>query len=1326
MLREVGLPSDMDNSHMLSIIEQKMCVDDRKVWSRDLEKTKHPAMLLSLMTWMTAEMKSRMRATAPIRTSNTYHSVHHVATGNKDETNGIRNKCWICKTQTHWTDECQKFLALDPENRLKIAQENHACYSCLKRAGRDHKLSTCSRRKQCTEKEDGKQCSQYHHPLLHKKPENNVRANIASMTEKSGALLPVISASIEGRNGLYKHGNILLDSGAQISLIRLETAENLRLEGKNVSITITKVGGEEEEMTTKVYRVQVTSLENRKTFSIKAIGIPCISEDIVEVKTKDIAEMLSLRKESVYRGKGPVDLLIGIDHARMHTGETRQAGHLVARHSPLGWVIFGATPGDARETNSILYVKYTTPEDLSDFWTTEAMGVAVTPCLCAADRLSQIERKEAQIIESSCQKVGNQWMVSYPWKRDPALLPDNKSQATKKLETTERRLMKNTEHAQAYNKQMVEMSEMEFSRKLSEKELVEYKGPVHYISHHTVFRPESKSTPVRIVFNSSAVFQGHRLNDYWMKGPDLLNDLFGVVLRFRENEVAFIETALRKTADEAKEVFPKAAKVLKENTYMDDICDSVRTEEEERELTKSIDAVLETGGFKVKGWLSNKAKKTNTDLAETKAAAIPQGDGEEKVLGVVWNSQEDVLTYKVKPWSHYSQTLMQLLKRQILSNIARIYDPIGFAAAFLIKAKIGLQELWKCGIDWDDELPMEIQDKWKNLFQEMLSLNGISFIRCLTPPNAVGLPVLCVFSDASEDAFGTWAYARWQLSNGKYDVRFIAAKSRVAPLKRLTIPRLELQGAVLASRLCKTIVEQCRFNFEKTVLFLDSKIVLAWICSEARSFKPFVSVRVGEIQSNTDPAQWRHIPGELNVAYDVSRGIPATSLVERWKHGPKFPCLPEEEWPQDSSNVDQSEVEGESRKIHTVSVPAKEESPIDCTKFSSWRRLLRVTAYILRLVWNLRANCNKNKAPEENNMKPKEGPLSPEELESAENHWIKESQKSLKDRLMKGKLKNLSPYTDSDGIVRVGGRADNALVSYETKHPALLPREHWISLLITRHVHQCGHTAIATTVAKTRKKFWILKAHDLAKSVKFKCGFCHGMQAKVESQVMADLPECRLAPLTPPFFYTACDYFGPYNVKIGRNKTTKCYGVIFTCLNTRAVHLELAVDYSTMEFIQVLRRFFAVRGCPSLMISDNGSQLVGAERELREMVKGWDTNKLREFSAEKGMQWKFTTPASPHQNGCAEALVKSCKLALKKAIGAQVLTPFEFYTFLLEVANLVNQRPIGRIPNDPDDASYLCPNDIQYRSNVSYHRLARRVSFLSRRVSFLSRRVSFL
>ena len=247
----------------------------------------------------------------------------------------------------------------------------------------------------------------------------------------------------------------------------------------------------------------------------------------------------------------------------------------------------------------------------------------------------------------------------------------------------------------------------------------------------------------------------------------------------------------------------------------------------------------------------------------------------------------------------------------------------------------------------------------------MLTLNDISFERCLTPPDAIGLPVLCVFSDASEDAFGTCAYARWQLSNGEYDVRFIVAKSRVAPLKRLTIPRLKLQGAVLASRLCKTIVEESRFKFDKVALFLDSKIVLAWIRSEARKFKPFVSVRVGEIQSNTSPAQWKYVPGELNVADDVSRGIAAQSLVERWQHGPKFLRLPENEWPQDPSTIHQPEVEEGYRKVHHVCAQTTSEHPIDCLKFSSWRKLVRVTAYTLRLVWNLRARCH-NRTQEKN------------------------------------------------------------------------------------------------------------------------------------------------------------------------------------------------------------------------------------------------------------------------------------------------------------------------------------------------------------------------
>ena len=1338
-LKEVGLPSDMDNSHMLSVIEQKMCVDDRKVWSRDLQKDNKQASLKGLIDWMSMEMKSRMRATAPVRTTgNGGRFVNHL-TGWDPKQDGGRNKCWFCKSATHWPDQCEKIASLKPSNRLNVAKENHVCFSCLKRAGRDHKMSNCNRRRQCSEIEDGKQCTAFHHPLLHQSKKATV--GVALTNENQEAVLPIISANICGPNRMFKRGNVLLDSGAQISLVKQETAENLGLKGKDVSITITKVGGVDENVKTKVYKVPVTSLDTRKTYSVTAVGIPCISDDVIDIKTDKILDTFGLKRSQIHRGKGSLDMLIGIDHAFMHTGETRQSGCLVARNTPLGWVIFGSPPGEVSGAHKVYHVKFAMPVDLADFWTTESMGVQVKSCLCEPDMLSQVEQQEKIKIENSCEKVGNKWLVPYPWKKDPKQLPDNRSQAVKRLEATERRLIKNPELAAAYDKQMTEMNTANYSRKLSEEELNSYEGPVHYVSHHGVLRPEKASTPLRIVFNSSAVYQGHCLNDYWLKGPDLLNSLFGVILRFRENEVAvsgdiskmyhqvlipqrdqqvhrflwrnldttrppdtYVKTvltfgdkpapamaqiALRKTAEEGASENERAAAAIKDNSYIDDICDSVHTVDDARQLTEEIDNILENGGFKIKEWLSNEQLQKNT-------ASQPQNDmqvkqlqqgSEDKVLGVAWNSANDNLSFVTKVQCDNPST-----KRKILSQVAKVYDPIGFATAFLIRAKIGLQELWQMGVDWDDDLPAETKGKWMKFFEELKELNKIFFPRGLFALESIGLPILCVFADASEFAFGACAYVRWEKQDGTFEIRFVAAKSRVAPLKKLTIPRLELQAAVLASRLSKSIQEESRLDFEEIIYFTDSKIVLAWIQSTSRVYKQFVSSRVGEIQTISDPKQWRHIPGESNVADDVSRGIAVEKLKERWQHGPEFLRLPKEDWPQDDSKSerDEKEITKEARKI--VCTVKTSESPVEPKRYSSWRKLIRITAYVLRFVRKL---CNKTKKTDNSNEQLNDtNCLCPQELEEAERYLIKDAQRNLNDRIKKGELKTLSPFTDEKGVIRVGGRVDKATVSYETKHPALLPYDSWISLLITRQSHQSGHNGVATTTAKVRQNYWILRGHDLAKLVKHKCVFCKEMQPKPETQVMSELPELRLSPYTPPFHFSSCDYFGPFKVKIGRNKTTKHYGVIFTCLNTRAVHLELAVDCSTMDFLQVLRRFFAVRGYPKCMISDNGTQLVGAVLELRKWIKGLDAKTLREFSAEKGIEWKFITPGAPHQNGCAEALVKSVKIALKKAIGESLLTPFELYTCLLEVANLVNQRPIGRVPNDPDDGAYICPNDM--------------------------------
>nr|XP_054773990.1 uncharacterized protein LOC129282079 [Lytechinus pictus] len=798
------------------------------------------------------------------------------------------------------------------------------------------------------------------------------------------------------------------------------------------------------------------------------------------------------------------------------------------------------------------------------------------------------------------------------------------------------------------------------------------------------------------------------------KGPDLLNDLLGVLLRFRMNEVGFcgdiskmyhrvsiperdmnvhrylwrdMETdkkpdvyimkvvtfgdkpapamaqlALRMTAEAAEARYPKAAQVLKESVYMDDICDSVRDVGEAEQLTSEIDQVLLEGGFKVKGWTSNEAlrgeskKEGKTKILE---AAL-----EDKVLGIAWDNQQDMFFYKLKDTvssfpNDGKEESSVLTKRKILSRIARIFDPIGFAAPFLVRAKIGMQQLWQRGYDWDELLPPDLQEWWVTFMKEMQDLNDIKYERCLTPPMAVGHPSLCIFADASEVAFGVCVYLQWKLENGKYAVRFVVAKSRVAPLKKMTVPRHELQAAVMASRVYTTVMKELSLKPEKIIFMTDSMIALSWIRSE-----------------------------ELNPADDVSRGLPVRKLSERWKQGPAFLYRSYEEWPSEKAIPEaETEIEAERRRVNHISV--KNNDVIDVKRFSSWKKLIRVTAYVLKFIDKLKAVLRAK-----SNVNLGDGNLSTTQLQKAEHFLIKEAQSSLYQRVQNGEFKTLSPFIDNEGIIRVGGRLDKALISYEHKHPALLPHGAWVSVLITRHMHQLGHGGVAATAAKVRRQYWILKIHKLAKTVKYRCVICRRMEHQVESQVMSDLPDERVAPYTPPFHFSSVDYFGPISVKVGRNKTAKHYGVLFTCLNTRAVHLEVAVDCSSMEFMQVLRRFFAVRGQPALLLSDNGTQFVGAERELREMVRGWSYEELKDFCAERGTTWKFTTPSAPHHNGCAEALVKSCKIALKKAVGDQLVTPFELHTCLQEVANLVNQRPIGRTPNDPDDGAYLCPNDL--------------------------------
>lgn len=986
------------------------------------------------------------------------------------------------------------------------------------------------------------------------------------------------------------------------------------------------------------------------------------------------------------------------------------------------------------------------------------------------------EEREYKLIEDRLIYKPDQkkWEAGYPWIKDPRTLPDNRPFVLGALKATERRLKKFPEHAKVYQRQIEDMIKRGAARKLTKEHMDEYNGPVFYISHHEVLKPESKSTPCRIVFNSSANFRGHILNDYYAKGPDMLNNLLGVLVRFRERAVAMIGdigkmfhaidiplvdqmthrflwrdlnedkepdtyvmtsvnmgdrpsgtiamVVLRKTAEMSKNEFPQAYETILSNSYMDDIPDSVNTEEEAEKVMKEIDLVLGKGGFKTKEWIysgSNKKGATIIDHDEQRAVQLLTGssaaaNGTERVLGMGWNSGSDTLVYEVKlnfstkrrkvhsePKLSREQVPrnipLPLTKRQVLSQVNGIYDPMGLISPFTVRAKIMLRKLWglEKKLEWDDPIPECFRQEWMFFFEELFQLEEITIQRCIQPVMAVGDPELVLFSDGSTEAYGAAAYARWSLTDGTFAARLVASKNRIAPVKIVDIVRLELAGAVLSKRLRVFIQKESRNSFSAVYHIVDSEIVKAMISKESYGFNTYAANRIGEIQQDTDPSEWVWTAGSLNIADWLTRGKSPKELGQEslWQNGPEFLTLPVKDWPI-SRKTDVEELPERHKKV-ILAVDAKEidtlANRIDISRFSKIESLLRTTARVLNLYKRYKKRDDLSK---DDSIKMDE--LTVSDRGAAEKFWISDAQRVIQKDVKDGKLVKLCPKY-KNGVIVVGGRAERWMqATWNKQEFILLPYAHRLSRLIAEDEHaKGGHLGAASTVARIRSRFWIINVQKMVKSICNKCVKCRKKFKKLCGQIMKNLPLERLQP-SPPFTNIGVDFFGPFAIKGEVQKRTrgKCYGVIFTCLVSRAVYVDVSNDYSTDSFLQVMRRFASIRGWPRKVYSDNGTQLVAASKELKNVVKGLDETTLKRYSMEHGTEWSFTPADAPWMNGVTEALVKSVKRALNAAIGDQVMRFSELQTVMFEAAQIVNQRPIGRHPTNPEDGSYLCPNDL--------------------------------
>lgn len=597
---------------------------------------------------------------------------------------------------------------------------------------------------------------------------------------------------------------------------------------------------------------------------------------------------------------------------------------------------------------------------------------------------------------------------------------------------------------------------------------------------------------------------------------------------------------------------------------------------------------------------------------------------------------------------------------------------------------------------WDEQLPDEIASAWNAWNRQLSQVTQFKVPRHYFSHEMPRKVQIHVFVDASEDLFAAVAYWRFVKPNTDVNVSFIAAKTKCAPLKSTTIPRLELQAAVLGTRLLETIVQEHKTYAESTYLWSDSKTVLKWINSSHRRYKPFVAHGVAEILATTSPSEWRWISAEDNVADDATRGRKNVDLQphSRLINGPEFLRKPEKCW---RSHEDCTLLPTEDEELPPkVVLLAARSLPIDFQRFRSLRLVIRSMAWVFRFIDRLRGMDTPNT----------EHGLNANEYQHAEKkliQYVQATSFSTEIRAIKESnpiekqscLYKLTPYIDDAGTMRVYGRLDAAsCMPYSARHPVILPHDHEYTVLVVKHFHNVmRHQNEEATICRIRQEFWVVRLRQLLRGVIAKCQTCRIRNAQPAPPLMGSLPEDRVTSNVRPFTYTGLDYFGPVTVTIGR-RTEKRWVALFTCLTIRAVHLELSHDLSTDSCIIVIRNFINRRGVPKRLRSDNGTNFIGADAEAKRFSDVFEPQRIQEELSSHRIEWIFNCPLNPSEGGIWERMVRSVKRVLRHTV--QSVSPREhvLQCFLIEAENIVNSRPLTHVPISADQEAPLTPNDL--------------------------------
>lgn len=1053
----------------------------------------------------------------------------------------------------------------------------------------------------------------------------------------------------------------------------------------------------------------------------------------------------------------------------------------IAVKTRLGWTVYGNSSGNETGNHYMNHhsvqackcnceIDNDLHREMKAYFSLDSLGITNPPMRT----LSLADQRAQDLLVQLTRPLANQYETGLLWKYEHVRLPESKSMALKRWNCLEQRLAKDPKLAKIMQEKIEQYLDKKYIRKLKPEELTVRHPREWYLPIFPVVNP-NKPAKVRIVWDAAAKSHGVSLNSVLLKGPDQLTSLPAVLHKFREYRVGIsadiremFHQVLIREEDQHSQRFlwradrsenepsvyamrvmtfgaccspssaqyiknlnamrfekrhPAAVDVIIRKHYVDDMLTSVENDQEAIQLAREVKLIHMSAGFDLRNWISNSSNVQRAMCegnVEEKSLDFGSPLATEKILGMYWRTSSDTFTFKLSP-RHDPELLSGARppsKREVLRTLMMIFDPLGLIAHVLMYLKVILQDIWRAGIDWDERIDGKILQKWLQWLNILPLVEKVEIPRCFrvkTSKDNANSVQLHTFVDASEHGFAAAVYLRFEETD-VVECTLVGSKTRVAPLTYLSIPRAELQAGVIGVRLAISIIESLTIKIAKRFYWTDSRDLLCWLQSDHKRYTQYVGSRVGEILESTEISEWRWVPTKHNVADDGTKWHrkPDLSSNSRWFNGPQFLHRPSDDWPSLPVSIGTTNNELRPHLLLHFRVPKR---IIEFDNFSSWTRLYRVTATVLRAADSLlkiklyRKNrtVNRNKHNKLTNSHDMQS-LQQSELIQAQYWLYKQAQLEaypdeysfLLEASQRGQtiqiyrsssLYSLSPYLDEHGVMRASSRIGACFYADpQSKRPVILPPVHSITHLIVQYYH-CNlfHRNHETAINRLNLRYRIPRLRQLYRKLRGNCQRCKIESATPNPPLMGDLPATRLAAFSRPFSYVGVDYFGPLLVSVGR-RTEKRWGMLVTCLTTRAIHIELAHSLNADSCIMALRCFMARRGVPIEILSDNGTNFQGASKELETTLKNLDKNKLISAIISPHTAWKFIPPASPHMGGAWERLVQSIKKNLYEWKLPKLPCDEVLRNALTEIEHTVNSRPLTHLPLDDDTAAVLTPN----------------------------------